>query len=75
MAAQGQRFGFKIVLIEFVSDFDISNEFSQESNTFRVVTGPLDFNSGAKNGLKSIYLVKKERARSMIWFQNSYDRN
>ena len=57
MAAQGQRFGFKIVLIDFVSDFDISNEFSQESNTFRVVTGPLDFNSGAKNGLK--YLVKK----------------
>ena len=75
MAAQGQRFGFKIVLIDFVSDFDISNEFSQESNTFRVVTGPLDFNSGAKNGLKSIYLVKKERARSMIWFQHSYERN
>ena len=40
MAAQGHWFGLKMILIDYISDYYISNDFSMNSNKFSPLTGP-----------------------------------
>ena len=55
-----------MILIKFISASNIPNDFSIESNKFRLLNGPLDLLSGPKNGLKTVSVVKKGGSRSMI---------
>ena len=62
MAAQGQWFGLKMILIDSISCSYISNDFSMKYNKFSPLPGPLDLHFGSKMGRK---LVKSSKWR--LW--------
>ena len=64
----------KTILIDFVSDSDIPNNFSIYFNTFRHLTGPVDFHFGPKKGRNQRFWSKNGGSRSIIWIPNDLDR-
>lgn len=58
MVTQGQWYGFKMVLMKFISALDIPNDFSMEPNALRTLIGSLDLLFGSENGLKQCLCSK-----------------
>ena len=66
MAAQGHWFGLKMILINYISDYYISNDFSMNSFKFSPSLDPLDLDCGpeyVQKCLKIIIFLQKRRLK------------
>ena len=71
MAAQGHWFGLKMILINYISNYYISNDFSMNSFKFSPSLDPLDLDFGpeyVQKCLKIIIFFQKKAAQAP-WFR------